>query len=100
MLGVSDTIRPEDLPESVMKKAAVPEVHEAKYHLAVTQLKKRLILTALDEANGSYTEAARILGVHANYLHRLVRNLGLRTSVRSFSIFNSGARRPNDSILS
>ena len=52
-------------------------MQEAKYHLAVTQLKKQLILTALEEAKGNYTEAARILGVHANYLHRLVRNLEL-----------------------
>ncbi len=100
VLGVSDLICPEDLPESVVKKAAVTEVHEAKYHLAVTQLKKRLILTALDEANGSYTEAARILGVHANYLHRLVRNLGLRPSVRSFPIVQSGAGSTADSGLS
>jgi transcriptional regulator with GAF, ATPase, and Fis domain len=94
VLGVSDPICPEDLPESVVKQAAVPELPEAKYHLAVTQLKKRLILTALDEAKGSYTGAARILGVHANYLHRLVRNLGLRTSGRAFPIVQSGAGGP------
>ena len=27
---------------------------------------------------GSYAEAARILGVHPNYLHRLIRNLELK----------------------
>jgi DNA-binding NtrC family response regulator len=53
-------------------------------------LKIHLILAALEEAKGSYTEAARILGVHANYLHWLVRNLDLRTSVRSFPIFRGG----------
>ena len=92
VLGVSDSIRPEDLPYSVSvaEKDRAPGVHEAKYHLAVTQLKKHLILTALEEAKGSYTEAARILGVHANYLHRLVRNLDLRTSVRSSPIFRGG----------
>jgi transcriptional regulator with GAF, ATPase, and Fis domain len=90
VLGVSDSIRPEDLPDSVAEKDRAPGVHEAKYHLAVTQLKKHLILTAMEEAKGSYTEAARILGVHANYLHRLVRNLDLRTSVRSSPIFRGG----------
>jgi DNA-binding NtrC family response regulator len=90
VLGVSHSIRAQDLPESVVEKNPVPGVHEAKYHLAVTQLKKHLILTALEEAKGSYTEAARILGVHANYLHRLVRNLDLRTSVRSFPVFRGG----------
>jgi len=90
VLGVSDSIRLEDLPDSVAEKNRAPGVHEAKYHLAVTQLKKHLILTAMEEAKGSYTEAARILGVHANYLHRLVRNLDLRTSVRSSPIFRGG----------
>jgi DNA-binding NtrC family response regulator len=90
VLGVSDSIRPEDLPASVVEKHPATGEREVNYHLAVTQLKKKLILAALEEAKGSYTEAARILGVHANYLHRLVRNLELRTSIRSFPIFRSG----------
>ena len=48
------------------------------YHEAVTQTKKQIILKAIDEAKGNYTEAARRLGVHPNYLHRLIRNLNLR----------------------
>jgi transcriptional regulator with GAF, ATPase, and Fis domain len=90
VLGVSDSIRPEDLPDSIAERDRTPGVHEAKYHVAVTQLKKHLILAAMDEAKGRYTEAARILGIHANYLHRLVRNLDLRTSVRSSPIFRGG----------
>jgi two-component system, NtrC family, response regulator HydG len=93
VLGVSDSIRPEDLPESVVGMALAPGVEEANYHVAVTQLKKHLTLTALEEAKGSYTEAAQILGVHVNYLHRLVRNLNLRTSIRSFPIFRHGTGR-------
>jgi transcriptional regulator with PAS, ATPase and Fis domain len=58
VLGVSDSIRPEDLPESVVGMALAPGVEEANYHVAVTQLKKHLTLTALEEAKGSYTEAA------------------------------------------
>jgi hypothetical protein len=30
------------------------------------------------QARGNYVEAAGILGVHPNYLHRLIRNLGLK----------------------
>jgi len=96
VLGVSDAIRPEDLPESVLEKDPAPGAEEAKYHMAVKQLKKHLILTALEEAKGNYTEAARILGVHANYLHRLVRNLDLRTSIRSLSIPHGGTGRTLD----
>lgn len=99
VLGVSDFIRPEDLPDSVVGKASGKGVHEAKYHLAVTQLKKHLILTALEEAKGNYTEAARVLGVQANYLHRLVRNLNLRPSIRSFPIFRTGTGRAIDNRL-
>lgn len=99
VLGVSDAIRPEDLPGQVMEKDPAPGMPEAKYHSAVTQLKKHLILTALEQAEGNYTEAARILGVHANYLHRLVRNLDLRTSIRSFPVFRNATGRVMDGTL-
>ncbi len=65
----------------------------AKYHAAVKDRKKQLILTALEEAKGNYTEAARILGVHANYLHRLIRNLDLKDSVRPSPEVHSGVRK-------
>ena len=96
VLGVSDSLEPEDLTESVLERVHGPGRPQAKYHAAVSQLKKHLIVTALEEAKGNYTEAARILGVHANYLHRLVRNLDLRTSVRSFPILRSGSGRVMD----
>jgi Nif-specific regulatory protein len=99
VLGVSDVIRPEDLPESVLEKGPSPGVKEAKYHLAVKQLKKHLILTAMEEARGNFTEAARILGVHANYLHRLVTNLNLRTPIRSLPFPHGGTSRTLDGQL-
>lgn len=42
------------------------------------ELKKQLILDAVEQTQGSYADAARILGVHPNYLHRLIRNLELK----------------------
>jgi hypothetical protein len=36
----------------------------------------------MEQSEGKYTEAARLLGVHANYLHRLIRNLDLRLSLK------------------
>ena len=50
---------------------------------AILALKKQLILSAFDQAGGSFTEAAKILGVHPNYLHRLVRNLDLRMALKT-----------------
>ena len=86
--GSSEMILPEDLPESLLE-GTPPEMTEAKYHAAVKELKKQLILDAMEQTQGSYTDAARMLGVHPNYLHRLIRNLGLKevlkeTAARSF----------------
>lgn len=82
VLSVTDELQPEDLPESFLEKDPPAGVAAAKYHTAVKDLKRQLILTALDEAKGSFTDAARSLGVHPNYLHRLIRNLDLRESLR------------------
>ncbi len=81
VLGSSDLVHAEDLPEAVVNKDISAGVTETKYHLAVKELKKQLILKAVEEANGNYTEAARLLGLHVNYLHRLVRNLELRDHI-------------------
>jgi Nif-specific regulatory protein len=79
VLGSSDTILPEDLPEAVLESAATePSAGPDNYHEAVADAKRRVIRDALDRANGVYTEAARLLDVHPNYLHRLVRSLKLR----------------------
>jgi DNA-binding NtrC family response regulator len=82
VLGSSDMILPEDLPESLLEGTPPPEMTEAKYHAAVKELKKQLILDAVEQTQGSYADAARILGVHPNYLHRLIRNLGLKESLK------------------
>jgi transcriptional regulator with GAF, ATPase, and Fis domain len=78
VLGGSDMILPEDLPESLLEHTPPPEMTEAKYHAAVKELKKQLIVDAVEQTQGSYADAARILGVHPNYLHRLIRNLELK----------------------
>jgi len=49
----------------------------------VAQTKKQIIVNAMDQAKGNYTEAAKTLGIHANYLHRLIRNLNLRQQLKS-----------------
>jgi Nif-specific regulatory protein len=81
VLGSSDMILPEDLPESLLERTPPPEMTEAKYHAAIKELKKHLILDAVEQTH-SYADAARILGVHPNYLHRLIRNLELKESLK------------------
>ena len=82
VLASSEVILPEDLPESLLERPPVAEMTEAKYHGAIKELKKQLILDAVEQTRGSYADAARILGVHPNYLHRLIRNLELKESLK------------------
>jgi Nif-specific regulatory protein len=83
VIGCGDRILAEDLPDNVLESARCGDSPAANYHEAVRRLKKQLILNALEQASGNITESAKLLGVHANYLHRLMRNLGLRPMARS-----------------
>ena len=79
VLGTSEWILPEDLPEAVLE-TKVSNGSTTMYHVAVVQNKKQIILRALEEANNNQIEAARLLGIHPNYLQRLIRNLNLGSS--------------------
>jgi len=82
VLGTTDRILLEDLPESVLESEPAATAPGTKYHDAVAQTKKQIILGAMQQAKGSYTEAAKLLGVHPNYLHRLIRNLNLKDQLK------------------
>ncbi|PWT82740.1 MAG: sigma-54-dependent Fis family transcriptional regulator [Acidobacteria bacterium] len=82
VLGSSDQIRPEDLPEAILENEGFESRASTKYHDAVAQTKKQIILEAMEQAGGNYTEAARRLEVHPNYLHRLIRNLNLKDQLK------------------
>ena len=81
VLGSAEMILPEDLPDTLLEAGTPAEVAPATYHESVRAAKRQLILTAIEKAGGNYTEAARRLGVNANYLHRLIRNLDLRAEL-------------------
>jgi transcriptional regulator with GAF, ATPase, and Fis domain len=78
VMGSSDTILLEDLPESLVEQQPPGGMSEGQYHASVKELKKQLIMNAVEQTRGNYIEAASVLGVHPNYLHRLIRNLGLK----------------------
>jgi Nif-specific regulatory protein len=82
VLGVTEHILMEDLPESVLESESRVAAPATRYHDAVAQTKKQIILTAMQQSNGNITEAARALGVHPNYLHRLIRNLNLKEELK------------------
>jgi len=77
VLGTTDLVLAEDLPETMLERQ-VNVTNPATYHTAVAQAKKAIILNAMDQTQGDFNDAAKLLGVHPNYLHRLVRNLNLR----------------------
>lgn len=81
VMGLTDEILPEDLPNSVLE-AQPSELTAARYHNTLNQTKKQLVITALDEADGSPIDAARLLGIHPKYLHRLIRNLNLKSETK------------------
>ncbi len=83
VMGSADMVRLEDLPESLLEQESAAEMHEGKYHASVKELKKQLIVDAVEQTGGNYVEAAGILGVHPNYLHRLIRNLGLKEALHN-----------------
>jgi Nif-specific regulatory protein len=85
VLGSGESILPEDLPESILESGYSRQASGPGYHSAIEELKKRLIVDALERSKGNYTEAAKSLGIHPNYLHRLIRNLELRATLNSLS---------------
>jgi Nif-specific regulatory protein len=82
VLGSTDRILLEDLPETILESEPAATAPGTRYHEAVAQTKKQIILGAMQQAKGSYTEAAKLLGVHPNYLHRLIRNLNLKDQLK------------------
>ena len=78
VLGLTEEILREDLPSGILEEQSA-KLEGARYHDVLNQSKKELVLAALQESKGSYPEAARILGIHPKYLHRLARNLNLKS---------------------
>ena len=77
VLGSSAMILPEDLPESIGEHAGPDGRAATALHDGVRDAKRALIERAIDQAGGNYTEAAAILGVHANHLFRLIKSLDM-----------------------
>jgi Nif-specific regulatory protein len=80
VLGMTEEILPEDLPEGMLEEQS-GALTGTGYHAALNQARQELIRNALGEAKGSVSEAARLLGIHPKYLHRLVRNLNLKAEL-------------------
>jgi Nif-specific regulatory protein len=82
VLGQSDVLLPEDLPETVLESASFPEVPGA-LQSSVTESKRQLIVEAWRQSNGDHNQAAARLNIHPNSLRRLIRSLHLRDALGS-----------------
>jgi Nif-specific regulatory protein len=80
VLGESETVLPEDLPETVLEAAPMPSRPGALQD-SVTENKRRLIMAAWQQSGGDHNLAAQKLNIHPNSLRRLLRTLNLRESL-------------------
>ena len=80
VLGSTSELVCDDLPESLLEIG--DPAGSGTYHEEVTRKKKELVSEALRRTHNNFTEAAKLLGIHPNYLHRLVRVLELRSELK------------------
>jgi Nif-specific regulatory protein len=77
VLGSTDLIAPDDLPEVVLSSRQSRDDSSGLYE-SLRNLKKQLISRALEQADHNYVQAASALGIHPNNLHRLARSMDLK----------------------
>lgn len=78
VLGSTELVMPEDLPESVLETDVPAEAVAGGFHDMVREAKRQIVIKIIEQANGNYSEAAKRLRLHPSNLHRLIRTLSLR----------------------
>jgi Nif-specific regulatory protein len=82
VLGQSEELLAEDLPETILGPAAATAVAApGALGTSVIRTKRELILAAWRESGGDHNQAAARLKIHPNSLRRLIRMLNLRESL-------------------
>jgi transcriptional regulator with GAF, ATPase, and Fis domain len=81
VLGSADAILPEDLPEHI-RESHPAEVSASLYEGAVEDAKRKVVLRAFEQANYDHEIAAKMLGLHPNYLHKLIRTMDLKAVLK------------------
>jgi Nif-specific regulatory protein len=82
ILGTEEEIGMEDLPDELLVQATEDLIPEG-YHALVRLAKKRIVRGALENAGGRVSEAASALAINPKYLHRLLRNLEVKSDSAS-----------------
>jgi len=78
VLGSTELILPEDLPDSVVEVDVPGSSPAGGFHEMVREAKRQIVLKTLEESGRSYAEAAKRLHLHPSNLHRLIRTLNLK----------------------
>jgi len=77
VIGDTEFILPEDLPESVTEGRSADGEEGDSFHGAMNACKRGLVERALSKARGNRPEAARMLDISQSYLNRLIHNLNI-----------------------
>jgi transcriptional regulator with GAF, ATPase, and Fis domain len=81
VLGSADMVLAEDLPENI-RESRPAAVSASMYEEAVEAAKRQVVLQAFDQVNHDHEAAAKILGLHPNYLHKLIRTMNLKPALK------------------
>jgi transcriptional regulator with GAF, ATPase, and Fis domain len=82
VLGTDEMILLEDLPEEVLAtRPRLADAEQGTFHDTILAIKRKLIVDAYEFEGDDHQRAAARLGIHANSLHRLIRNLGLKAEL-------------------
>ncbi len=82
VLGLTEFILPEDLPEVILETGPPAGAESQKLSDLVKAAKKRFILEAIEQSGGNITRAAELLDVNLSHLHWLIRTLKLRPALK------------------
>jgi Nif-specific regulatory protein len=101
VMCTTEFILPEDLPDEVIEADSPASTHipsnppeigaptlpviigsVMNYHEGMIEAKRQLIVKAFDQAKGNHFDAAKLLGLHPNNLHRMIRNLNLKSQLK------------------
>jgi len=78
VMGTTELIEPRDLPKTIFESKVTDHQPHKSYREATTEAQRELITKTLQQTGNNYTEAAKLLDIHPNNLHRIIRRLKLR----------------------
>jgi transcriptional regulator with GAF, ATPase, and Fis domain len=81
VMGSTEMVLAEDLPEPI-RESRPAAVSASMYEEAVEAAKRQVVLQAFEQVDHDHEAAAKILGLHPNYLHKLIRTMNLKPALK------------------